>query len=67
VDSPVVAATGKVKDIKPASSVKEEPVEVHYEMDVKPSEAITTVFGSYGFKADDKKNITSIWMEGLGV
>jgi len=67
VDSPVVTNSGKGKDLKPALSVKEEPVEVHYEMDVKPSEAITTIFGSYGFKTDDKKNITNIWMEGLGV
>jgi hypothetical protein len=36
-------------------------------MDVKPNEAMTTVFGSYGFKADDKKNITSVWLEGMGV
>ena len=36
-------------------------------MDVKPSEAINCVFGSYGFKQDDKKNITAVWLEGLGV
>jgi len=36
-------------------------------MDVKPNEAITCVFGSYGFKQDDKKNLSSIWLEGLGV
>jgi len=31
-------------------------------MDVKPNEAITCVFGSYGFKQDDKKNIIGIWL-----
>jgi hypothetical protein len=36
-------------------------------MDVKANEAITTIFGSYGFKADDKKVITSVWLEGIGV
>lgn len=36
-------------------------------MDVKPNEAITTVFGSYGFKTDDKKIVTAVWLEGLGV
>jgi hypothetical protein len=36
-------------------------------MDVKPNEAINCVFGSYGFKNDDKKTVTSVWLEGIGV
>ena len=36
-------------------------------MDVKPNEAINCAFGSYGFRQDDKKNITSVWLEGIGV
>ena len=66
VDSPVVVAA-KGKDNKPVSSAKEEQLEVHYEMDVKPNEAITTIFGSYRFMTDDKKVITSVWLEGIGV
>jgi hypothetical protein len=66
VDAPVVATSnvkGKQKEeSKPVSSAKEEQLEVHYEMEVKPFEAITTIFGSYGFKADDKKVITSVWL-----
>lgn len=36
-------------------------------MDIKANEAITCMFGSYGVKTDDKKNITAVWLEGLGV
>ncbi len=36
-------------------------------MDVKSNEAITTIFGSYGFRQDDKKNINAVWLEGIGV
>jgi len=36
-------------------------------MDVKSNEAIGCMFGSYGFRQDDKKNVTSVWLEGLGV
>ncbi len=36
-------------------------------MDIKSNEAIMSIFGSYGFKTDEKKNITAIWLEGLGV
>ncbi len=36
-------------------------------MDIKPNEAITCVFGSYGYKLDEKKQIISVWLEGLGV
>ena len=36
-------------------------------MDVKSHEAIYGIFGSYGFKQDDKKNITAVWLEGIGV
>ena len=57
----------KKSDIKPASTAKEEQLEVHYEMDVKSNEAINCAFGSYGFRQDDKKNITSVWLEGIGV
>lgn len=42
----------KKSEIKPASTAKEEQLEVHYEMDVKANEAITCIFGSYGFKQD---------------
>lgn len=42
-------------------------MEAHYEMDVKPNEAISCLFGSYGFKQDEKKNITGVWLEGMGV
>ncbi len=31
-------------------------------MDVKSNEAIMCLFGSYGYKTDEKKNITSIWL-----
>ena len=57
----------KKSDIKPSSTAKEEQLEVHYEMDVKGSEAISCIFGSYGFKQDDKKNVTAVWLEGIGV
>lgn len=67
VDSAPVSNAPKGKGEKPVATAKEEQLEVHYEMDVKPNEAMTTVFGSYGFKADDKKNITSVWLEGMGV
>lgn len=36
-------------------------------MDIKANEAITCMFGSYGVKTDDKKNIIAVWLEGLGV
>ena len=36
-------------------------------MDVKPNEAISSIFGSYGFRQDDKKNVTAIWLQGIGV
>lgn len=36
-------------------------------MDVKSNQAITYIFGSYGVKLDDKKNITHVWLEGFGV
>jgi hypothetical protein len=36
-------------------------------MDVKANEAITSIFGSYGIKTDDKKVITGVWLEGIGV
>ena len=57
----------KKGEIKPSSTAKEEQLEVHYEMDVKSNEAIGCMFGSYGFRQDDKKNITAVWLEGLGV
>lgn len=60
-------APQKKSEIKPASTAKEEQLEVHYEMDVKPNEAISCIFGSYGFRQDEKKNITSVWLEGIGV
>ena len=52
----------KKSQIKPASTAKEEQLEVHYEMDVKSNEAINCIFGSYGFRQDDKKNINAIWL-----
>lgn len=69
VDAPVNASSNLKggKEGKSGSGIKEEPLEAYYEMDVKPNEAITCLFGSYGYKTDEKKNITSIWMEGLGV
>lgn len=57
----------KKGEIKPSSTAKEEQLEVHYEMDVKPNEAISCMFGSYGFRQDDKKNVIAVWLEGLGV
>lgn len=36
-------------------------------MDVKANEAISCIFGSYGFKQDEKKNITGVWLQGIGV
>lgn len=57
----------KKSQIKPSSTAKEEQLEVHYEMDVKGNEAISCIFGSYGFKQDEKKNVTAIWLEGVGV
>lgn len=36
-------------------------------MDIKSSEAIMCMFGSYGVKMDEKKNIAAVWLEGLGV
>ena len=42
-------------------------MEAYYEMDVKPSEAISCIFGSYGCKMDEKKNVVAVWMEGVGV
>ena len=36
-------------------------------MDIKQTEAITCMFGSYGVKTDEKKNIVSVWLEGIGV
>lgn len=36
-------------------------------MDIKQNEAITCMFGSYGIKVDQKKNIIAVWLEGLGV
>lgn len=35
-------------------------------MDIKANEAITCMFGSYGVRTDDKKNITAVWLEGIG-
>lgn len=55
------AEKGK-KQVKPTTTGKQQQLEAHYEMDVKPNEAITCVFGSYGFKQDEKKNITGIWL-----
>jgi len=31
-------------------------------MDVKSTEAIMSVFGSYVVKYDEKKNITNVWL-----
>jgi hypothetical protein len=67
VDSPAPTSNVKGKESKPVTTAKEEQLEVHYEMDVKPNEAITTIFGSYGFKTDDKKAVTAVWLEGIGV
>ncbi len=36
-------------------------------MDVKSNEAITCIFGSYGTRMDDKRQITNVWLEGFGV
>lgn len=36
-------------------------------MDIKGNEAITCVFGSYGSRVDEKKQVTHVWLEGLGV
>jgi len=36
-------------------------------MDIQQNEAITCIFGSYGIKTDEKKNIIAVWLEGLGV
>ena len=49
------------------TSAKDDQTEVYYDMDIKPNEAITCMFGSYGVKTDEKKNITAVWLEGLGV
>jgi phage gp45-like len=35
-------------------------------MDIKPNEAITTLFGSYNIKTDKSKKIISVQLEGLG-
>jgi len=35
-------------------------------MEIKPNEAVTCMFGSYGMKTDEKKNIVGVWLEGLG-
>lgn len=40
--------------------------EVYYNMEIKPNEAVTCMFGSYGIKTDEKKNIVAVWLEGLG-
>ena len=50
---------------KPIAS--NDPVEIYYDMDIKANEAISCIFGSYGLKTDEKKNIVSVWLEGLGV
>ena len=52
----------KRSEVKPTTTGKQLQLEAHYEMDVKPNEAITCIFGSYGFKQDEKKNITGIWL-----
>ena len=57
----------KGKEGNKASALKEEQMEAYYEMDVKPSEAISCIFGSYGCKMDEKKNVIAVWMEGVGV
>ena len=37
-------------------------IEIYYDMDIKPNEAITCMFGSYGVRTDEKKNITAVWL-----
>lgn len=55
---------GKEKKGQPINF--DEQSEVYVDMDIKPNEAVTTMFGSYGIKTDDNKNITSVWLQGLG-
>ncbi len=43
------------------TSAKDDQTEVYYDMDIKPNEAIACMFGSYGVKTDEKKNITAVW------
>lgn len=31
-------------------------------MDIKTNEAITCLFGSYGTRLDEKKQITNVWL-----
>ena len=46
---------------KPLTSGNEQ-VEIYYDMDIKPNEAIYCMFGSYNVRTDEKKNITSVWL-----
>ena len=57
---------GKPPTSKPLTS-NNEMIEIYYDMDIKSNEAITCMFGSYGVRTDEKKNITAVWLEGIGV
>ena len=53
------------KDKNPKSVVNSDQ-DIYYDIDVRGNEAITKLFGSYGVKFDDKKNVVAVWLEGLG-